>query len=191
MLSDEPPHIALTPLHRRGPFGGLFLYAILAAMKTTGIYAGSFDLLTVGHLWMIEQGAQLFDELVIGIGVNPAKKTMFTDVERVEIICGATNHIENIPVVGVFEGYLFNFARQYEATHLLRGIRNGSDFEYEQTMRHLNGDFDPALQTVFLMPPREIAEVSSSTVKGLIGPEGWEEIVQKYVPHNVFKVLTK
>lgn len=160
-------------------------------MKTRGIYAGSFDLLTVGHVWMIEQGAQIFDELVIGIGVNAGKKPMFNVYEREEMINGATRHVKNLICIDNFSGYLFNFARRYQATHLLRGIRNNSDFEYEQTMRHLNGDFSPALQTVFLMPPREIAEVSSSTVKGLIGPEGWQEIVKAFVPANVFKELTK
>lgn len=139
---------------------------------------------------MIEQGAQLFDELVVGIGVNPKKKPMFNVEEREGMIDGATRHVKNLIAIDDFSGYLFNFALKYKATHLLRGIRNSSDFEYEQTMRHLNGDFSPALQTVFLMPPREIAEVSSSTVKGLIGPEGWQEIIKPFVPDNVFKELT-
>lgn len=140
---------------------------------------------------MIEQGALLFDELVIGIGVNPDKKSMFDVKEREDMIDGASRHIQNIFAIDHFSGYLFNFAHEYQATHLLRGIRNNSDFEYEQTMRHLNGDFSPALQTVFLMPPREIAEVSSSTVKGLIGPEGWQEVVKPFVPANVFEGLTQ
>lgn len=135
---------------------------------------------------MIERGAELFDELVIGIGINPDKRAMFTEEERHDMILGATANIQNIAAVGSFEGYLFDFAEQCNATHLLRGIRNGADFEYERTMRNLNRDFSLGIETVFLMPPRELAEISSSTVKGLIGPKGWQRIIKPMVPENVY-----
>ena len=87
--------------------------------------------------------------------------------------------------------YLINYARGIGAQFILRGIRCESDYEFERVMRNVNGDFDPHITTVFLMPPRDIAEVSSSMVKGLIGPEGWEAIVKQYVPAPVFKRLKR
>lgn len=72
---------------------------------------------------------------------------------------------------------------------MLRGIRTESDYEYERTMRNINSDLNSGITTVFLMPPRGIAEVSSSMVKGLIGPEGWETIVRRYLPEPVFEKL--
>jgi pantetheine-phosphate adenylyltransferase/8-oxo-dGTP diphosphatase len=72
---------------------------------------------------------------------------------------------------------------------VLRGIRSESDYEYERTMRHINSDLDRNICSVFLMPPRDIAEVSSSMVKGLVGPDGWQEVVRKYVPEPVYRRL--
>jgi pantetheine-phosphate adenylyltransferase len=87
--------------------------------------------------------------------------------------------------------YLMDFARSVKATHVLRGIRSGSDYEFERSMRYINGDIEKSICTVFLMPPRDIAEVSSSMVKGLVGPVGWQNIVRKYVPPPVYKRLVK
>src|SRR6266516_862806 len=85
--------------------------------------------------------------------------------------------------------YLIHYAQFIGATHILRGIRSESDYEFERTMRNINGDLDAGICTVFLMPPRGIAEVSSSMVKGLIGPVGWQKIVRKYVPDAVYRRL--
>jgi len=74
---------------------------------------------------------------------------------------------------------------------ILRGIRSESDYEYERTMRNINGDLGSGICTVFLMPPRNIAEVSSSMVKGLVGPKGWQRVVRKYVPEPVYRQLIK
>jgi phosphopantetheine adenylyltransferase len=71
----------------------------------------------------------------------------------------------------------------------VRAIRDTRDFEFERGMRHINQDLHPEITTVFLMPPRQIAEVSSSLVKGMVGPEGWQEVVQQYVPAPVFQLL--
>lgn len=85
--------------------------------------------------------------------------------------------------------FLVDFANEHGATFMLRGIRSTQDYEYERVMRHINADMAPKVCTVFLMPPRDTAELSSSMIKGLIGPEGWESQVSRYVPHNVFAML--
>jgi phosphopantetheine adenylyltransferase len=76
-------------------------------------------------------------------------------------------------------------------SHILRGIRSESDYEFERTMRNINGDFDLGICTVFLMPPRNIAQVSSSMIKKLIGPRGWQRVVRKYIPQPVYQHILK
>jgi len=157
--------------------------------KKIGVYAGSFDPLTHGHLWMIEQGVSLFDSLIVAIGINPDKKYTFSLENRLEMLKESTRSYKNLEVSSFSNQYLIHYAQSISATHILRGIRSESDYEYERTMRNINGDLDPKICTVFMMPPRSIAELSSSMVRGLIGPHGWENIVQKYVPEPVFKHL--
>jgi pantetheine-phosphate adenylyltransferase len=157
--------------------------------RKLGVYAGSFDPLTVGHLWMIEQGVQLFDQLIVAVGVNPDKKYTFTLDERLVMLRESTKKIRNVSVAAFSNRYLIHYAQEVGATHILRGIRTESDYEFERTMRNINGDLDAAICAVFLMPPRGIAEVSSSMVRGLIGPDGWQQIVRKYVPEPVYKRL--
>jgi pantetheine-phosphate adenylyltransferase len=159
--------------------------------KRLAVYAGSFDPLTVGHLWMIEQGVALFDELVVAVGINPEKRYTFTLEDRLAMLRQALRPFPNLSVTSFSNSYLINYAQEIGATHILRGIRSGADYEYERTMRNINGDLDPDICTAFLMPPRPIAEVSSSMVKGLIGPKGWRRVVRKYVPEPVYQFILK
>jgi pantetheine-phosphate adenylyltransferase len=160
-----------------------------AKAKRVGVYAGSFDPLTVGHLWMIRQGVLLFDRLIVGLGTNPEKSYTFTTEERMRLLRDSLKSFKNISVASFSNRYLIEFAQSVGATHVLRGIRSESDYEYERTMRYINGDLDGAICTVFLMPPRDIAEVSSSMVKSLVGPQGWKKVVRKYVPEPVYHCL--
>jgi pantetheine-phosphate adenylyltransferase len=152
-----------------------------------GVYAGSFDPLTVGHLWMIEQGARLFHRLVVAVGINPDKRYTFSLEDRLAMLRESLKQYRAISVASFSNRYLIDYAQSIRATHILRGIRSESDYEYERSMRNINGDLDPAICTVFLMPPRNIAEVSSSMVKGLVGPKGWQRIVRRYVPEPVYR----
>jgi len=156
-----------------------------------GVYAGSFDPPTNGHLWMIEQGAQIFDELIVAIGINPAKEYAFSFDERVEMLRKLTKQYHNVTVDSFENEFLVNYAKSVGADYVLRGIRSQGDYEYERVMRNINSDLNPNIMTVFLMPPREIAEVSSSFVKGLIGPKGWEKTIMKYVPEPVYARFLK
>lgn len=171
------------------------------------IYAGSFDPVTNGHLWMITEGAGLFDNLTVVVADNPTKKTMFTAEERVELIKASLPGgiaTENVVVMIAKDAFLVDVARAMHAQCLLRGLRSTADFEYERSLRHVNEDIDQRLNalpaeiappskarihTVFLMPPRELAEISSSFVKGLVGLGHWEKVVEKYVPAVVLRGL--
>jgi pantetheine-phosphate adenylyltransferase len=92
--------------------------------------------------------------------------------------------------VDSFEGqFLVHYAESKGAGYVLRGIRSEEDYRFEHAMRNVNEDLEPGVTTVFLIPPREICEVSSSFVKGLVGFEGWEEVVKPYVPEPVYQKL--
>jgi pantetheine-phosphate adenylyltransferase len=159
-------------------------------MKHIAIYAGSFDPITNGHLWMIAEGAKLFDKLIVLVADNPNKKCLFSVYGRIEMVNDAigyeldTNEL-NIEVCQLENEYTIKRAKEKGAAYLLRGIRTVSDFDYERALRLINNDIDQDVQTVFLMPPRDLAEISSSLVKGLVGFPGWEELISKYVPKNV------
>lgn len=154
-----------------------------------GVYAGSFDPVTNGHLWMIERGVELFDEMIVAIGENPDKRYTFSLQERLAMLRETTAHLQNLRVE-VFENrFLVDYAREQGANYIVRGIREAADYEFERKMRYINADLAPHVDTVFLMPPREIAEISSTMVKGLVGPQGWKEVVGQYVPQPVFERL--
>jgi len=152
-----------------------------------GIYAGSFDPPTNGHVWMIKQGANLFDALIVAIGTNPDKEYAFSLNARVEMLKNITKPYRNTTVETFENQFLVNYARSVEAAYILRGIRSESDYEYERVMRHINSDLDPNIMTIFLIPPREIAGISSNFVKSLVGPKGWKKTVKKYVPQPVYE----
>ena len=155
----------------------------------TAVYAGSFDPPTNGHLWMIEQGLEIFDRLIVAIGSNPAKSYSYTIPERLEMLRASLRQFDRLEIVHFDNRYLVDYAAKMDAAYILRGIRSPNDYEYERVMRHINADMAPKITTVFLMPPRDIAELSSSMIKSLTGPTGWEETVKRYVPPQVFEVL--
>lgn len=158
-------------------------------MDSVGIYAGSFDPPTNGHEWMIRQGAALFGRLIVAIGINPAKRASYPIAKRIEWLTDMTAGMPNVEVAQFGNLFLAHYAGQRGAAFMLRGIRSEVDFAYEQSMRHINSDLSPDVTTVFLMPPREIAEVSSSLVRAMIGPEGWQGVVRGFVPACVFRDL--
>lgn len=158
-------------------------------MERLAVYAGSFDPLTNGHLWMIEQGARLFDKLIVAIGVNPKKRAMFSAHERLDMLVQATKHLPNILTEMFPHQFLIHYAMGRQCRFVLRGIRDETDYPYERKMRNVNGDLAPEISTVFLMPPRDLVEVSSSFVKELVGPQWWERVVEKYVPPIVLEKI--
>jgi len=150
------------------------------------VYAGSFDPPTNGHLWVIEQGSKTFDKLIVAVGINPDKKYTFSVEERLQMLQNSIKDSSNVNFDEFNNKFLVNYAQQVGADFILRGIRNSTDFNFEQAMNNVNRDINSNITTIFLIPPRELCEVSSSLVKGLIGPDGWETVVCQYVPKPVF-----
>lgn len=161
-------------------------------MNTLAVYGGSFDPITNGHVWMIERSARLFDKVDVAVATNPDKRYTFTLDERVKMVEAVVDRIfGNVTVSWPGSAFLVDHAKTVYATHLVRGVRSAADFEYERTMRNVNGDICRDVETVLLVPPRELCEVSSSMVKGLVGPDGWEKIVARYVPHATLEALKR
>jgi len=153
------------------------------------IYAGSFDPPTKGHQWVIRQGAKLFDELVVAVGTNPAKKGMFPLEERLDMLRDASKGLCNV-TVSHFQGkYLVDYAEQQGAQYLLKTMRDVDDYLFERKLAELSHDFNPNIQTVLMMSPQEYVNVSSSMVKSLLGFEGWEDKAKLYVTEFVYSKL--
>ena len=158
---------------------------------STAVYAGSFDPPTKGHLWMIEQGARLFNKLIIAIGENPNKSYTFSPEQRIKMLESCLPKNSTLEIRHIKHQYLVDYAEEISADYILRGIRSPDDYEYERIMRQVNADISPSVTSIFLMPPREIAEVSSNMVKNLIGPKGWETTILRYVPKPIFQYLVE
>ena len=132
------------------------------------IYPGSFDPVTNGHLDIIERGCKLFDEIIIGILVNPDKQPLFTVEERQEMLTEVVKGISKGDCtlrVDSFSGLLVNYAVAQQADVIVRGIRAISDYEYELQMALMNRRLEPGIETVFMMPAEIYSYVSSRLVK--------------------------
>lgn len=156
-------------------------------MATRAVYTGSFDPITLGHLNVIERSSRLVDELVVGIGHNIDKQSMFTAEERVELIQRTISHLDNVKVK-LFTGLAVHFVRDCDAHVIIRGVRSLSDMEAEFTMTLANRKLDPGIETVFLMADDEFSHVSSSLIKQITPLAGDEELA-RFVPASIIPDL--
>lgn len=150
-------------------------------MKRIALFPGTFDPITIGHLNLIERAMHLFDEIVIGIGNNSSKSTLFTLEQRESWI----NEIfKNQPKIKVqaYEGLTVNFCEDINAQYILRGLRNMSDFDYEKNIAQMNKLVKPTIETIFLMCDPAYTPISSSVVRDLIRNGG---DAAAYVPKEV------
>jgi len=159
--------------------------------KKIAVYAGSFDPPTKGHLWIIEKSSEIFDEVIVAVGTNPSKNYKFSEEERIEMVKKCVEKFPNVKVMPMGKELLVNFCKKVNAKFIVRGIRNESDYEYERTMRYVNEELKKDLVTIFLIPPLELTNISSSFVKSLVGFKNWEKIVKKYLPKEIYKIFIK
>jgi pantetheine-phosphate adenylyltransferase len=144
------------------------------------VFTGTFDPLTLGHLDVIRRGRMLFDQLVVGIGVNPNKPALFSIEERVELARQVVKPFDNVSVES-FDELTVQFVRRIGARIILRGVRTLSDMEYEFGMSMTNQRLDPEIETVFLMADGEYSHISSSLIKQ-VASYGEEPALRKFVP---------
>jgi len=145
-------------------------------MTRIGFYSGSFDPVTLGHTDVIRRAAALVDELVIGIGINPGKAPMFSDVERVAMLEAEVASIARasgtrISVV-TFAGLAVAAARAHNATVIVRGLRDGTDFDYEMQMAGMNGEMAPEVQTVFVAASPNVRHIAANLVRAIASMGG-------------------
>lgn len=130
-----------------------------------GIYPGTFDPITLGHMDIIERGAKLVDKLIVGVTTNIAKTPMFSDEERIAMVEREVATIDgNIEVVG-FNSLLIDFAESQGAATVIRGIRGVTDFEYEYQLTGMNRQLNDRIETIFLMADVSLQPIASRLVK--------------------------
>jgi pantetheine-phosphate adenylyltransferase len=145
------------------------------------VFPGSFDPITVGHVSLVKRALPLFDKIIVAVGVNSQKQTLFTLEQRLDwlkAVFGKEPKVE----INCFEGLTAHFCNKIGANYLLRGLRNASDFDYEKTISQLNHIVGHDLETVFLISLPEFSHISSTIVRELIKGKG---DVKPFVPKEV------
>jgi pantetheine-phosphate adenylyltransferase len=130
-----------------------------------GVYPGTFDPITLGHIDIIRRGAKLVDKLIIGVTTNPSKSPMFDDDERLEMVRREVSSISDTIEVVKFNALLMNFAQAQGAGVILRGLRGATDFEYEYQMTGMNQQLNDEIETVFFMADVALQPIASKLVK--------------------------
>lgn len=146
-------------------------------MKRIALYPGTFDPFTVGHLSIVERGLQLFDEIIVAIGVNDAKKNHSTIQQRIEHIERVTSKMQGVRVVS-YDNLTVEAAKEHGANFILRGVRTVADYEYERNLAYANRNLT-GIETVLLYTLPELSYISSTLVRDL-QRHGYD--VSQYVP---------
>ena len=151
------------------------------------VYTGSFDPVTLGHLHIIERSAQLYDTVVIGIGINATKQPLFTVDERIDMLQEVTASIPQVRVES-FDGLAVDYVRKLGSRVMIRGVRPLTDIAGEFTMMIANRQLDGDIETVFLMADENFAHVSSSLIKQIAALSNGRAL-EKFVPSSVVAPL--
>jgi pantetheine-phosphate adenylyltransferase len=154
-------------------------------MKKIGVYPGTFDPVTYGHIDIIKRSLKVFDKVIVAVAPNPQKAPLFDVDERVFMIQEATRGFKNLQIEQ-FEGLLVEFVKRQGGIAVIRGLRAVSDFEYELQIALMNRKLDSEVETVFMMPSEEYTYLTSSIVK-TVASYGGE--VKDFVPEIVVKKL--
>lgn len=156
-------------------------------MNQTVIYAGTFDPITNGHLDIIQRSSRLFGKVIVAVAKNPSKQPLFSLEQRVELVKQSCQYFKNVEVIG-FSGLLVDFAKEYGATSLVRGIRGADDIEYEIQLAQLNQKLSGNLETIFLPPAVEWRYLSSTMIREIYRHQG---DVAQFVPTVVVDALKR
>ena len=140
------------------------------------LFPGTFDPVTLGHTDIINRALPLFDKLVIGIGTNPGKAPMFSAEDRVAMLEADTKAIAKATATKIeittFAGLAVEAARQHKAAIIIRGLRDGTDFDYEMQMAGMNGEMAPDIQTVYVSASPGVRHIAANLVRAVAGMGG-------------------
>jgi pantetheine-phosphate adenylyltransferase len=150
-------------------------------MKKIALFPGSFDPITKGHVDIIKKSLLIFDELVIGIGSNSAKKSLFTIDQRMSWIKEVFKDETRLDIQ-IYNGLTVDFCKKIDANFIVRGLRSGLDFEYEQSIAFANKEMEPGIETVFLLSSPSTSNISSTIVRDIIVNKG---DYSKFVPMGI------
>lgn len=150
-----------------------------------GVYPGSFDPITNGHLDIIKRAAKLFDELIVLIAINPEKKEFLPMTQRIKLIMKSIKDLTNVKVAG-YQGLTTNFAQIKHCDFMVRGLRDTNDFEYEKKLAEINKKINPNIETVFIPTNPETSMISSSVVRNIHNIGG---NISNFVPQCVDRTL--
>jgi pantetheine-phosphate adenylyltransferase len=154
-----------------------------------GVYPGTFDPITNGHVDLINRSLRMFDKVYVAVALNPQKHPLFSLDERVEMVRAVTKDLPPVEVQA-FQGLLVRFVRERGAHAIIRGLRAVSDFEFELQVALMNRNLDPSAETVFLMPSQEYIYLTSTIIKevarhggdltDLLHPDVARRLVEKF-----------
>jgi len=151
------------------------------------VFPGSFDPITLGHIDLVKRAIPLFDRIIVAVGVNSQKQTLFSLDKRLHWLHEVFKHEPKI-TIGHFEGLTVKYCAEQNARFLVRGLRNASDFDYEKTISQLNTIIGEDLETIFLISQPEFSHISSTIVREIIKGKG---NVEKFVPDFIAQELYK
>ncbi|MFN8310860.1 MAG: pantetheine-phosphate adenylyltransferase [Chitinophagales bacterium] len=149
------------------------------------VFPGSFDPITVGHVDIVKRALPLFDQIIVAIGANSQKQSLYPLEQRLKWIKKVFDGEKKVRVAS-FEGLTVKFCKEQQARYILRGIRSASDFDYEKTIAHLNNAMLPDLETILILSKPELSSISSTIVREIIRGNGK---VNKFVPKEIVKEL--
>ena len=156
-------------------------------MNKIGIYPGSFDPLTYGHVDVIRRATHLFDSVIVAIATNEVKKALFSKEERAELVRASTEEMDRVSV-DIFDGLLVDYAAEQKAKAIIRGLRAISDYEFEFQMALMNRHLNHEIETIFMMPKDKYTFLSSGMVKEVASLGG---DISSFVPEPVLHAMNQ
>ena len=154
-------------------------------MKKIAVFPGSFDPITVGHVDIVLRALNLFDEIIIAVGINSQKNSLYSLEQRLEFLNKVFGSNPKIKIEH-FEGLTIHFCKERQAQYIIRGIRNAADFEYEKTIAHLNGEMEPDIETILMLTKPNLGHISSTIVREILRGKG---DASKFVPKEIIQLL--
>ena len=149
------------------------------------LFPGSFDPITIAHVDILKRALPLFDKIVVGIGLNSAKKSFLSAEKRQEMVSAIFAADDKVEVK-LYEGLTIDFCKKLNAQYMIRGIRSVSDFEYERPIAQINQTMMPEVETIFILSKPEYSAISSTIVRDILRNQG---DVSKFIPAEALTYL--